>query len=229
MAQHWQGALRHSATWHLHALSFPSWTFPNLSLPSWKVVGLRLGEVLEQGVRPPNVSVLLVSFVPFCRTRWLIRSGYVGGQLVITRNILSFSFFTIIVTVRPYIKRGLGAKYRAQRKTKWLVNVHFRASRAVPIRCSSFSMVAMANRGPRFQWCIVNKNWNHRWLTNLLINLLNNDCRSQLASFASWWLHACRKGRGWGAEEEGWIWSLHSAYLHTCICPPRYYCLWVIS
>ena len=25
-----------------------------------------------------------------------IQSGYVGGQLVITRNILSFSFFTII-------------------------------------------------------------------------------------------------------------------------------------
>ena len=42
---------------------------PNLSLPSWKVVALRLGEVLELGVRSPNVSVLLVSFVPFCRTR----------------------------------------------------------------------------------------------------------------------------------------------------------------
>ena len=31
------------------------------------VVGLRLGEVLELGTRSPNVSVLLVSFVPFCR------------------------------------------------------------------------------------------------------------------------------------------------------------------
>ena len=28
-----------------------------LSLPSWKVVGLRLGEVLELGVRSPTVSV----------------------------------------------------------------------------------------------------------------------------------------------------------------------------
>ena len=27
---------------------------------------MRLGEVLELGVRSPNVSVLLVSFVPFC-------------------------------------------------------------------------------------------------------------------------------------------------------------------
>ena len=43
--------------------------YPNLSLPSWKVVGLRLGEVLELGVRSANVSLLLVSIVPFCLTR----------------------------------------------------------------------------------------------------------------------------------------------------------------
>ena len=35
------------------------------------LVCLRLGEVLELGVRSFNVSVLLVSFVPFCRTSWL--------------------------------------------------------------------------------------------------------------------------------------------------------------
>ena len=74
------------------ALFFPSWTFPNLSLRSWKVVGLRLGEVLELGVRSPNVSVLLVSFVPFFALAGCIRPGYVGGQFVITGNILSFSF-----------------------------------------------------------------------------------------------------------------------------------------
>ena len=51
------------------ALSVPPWTFPNLRLPSWKVDDLHLGEVLELGVRSPNVSVLLVRFVPFCRTR----------------------------------------------------------------------------------------------------------------------------------------------------------------
>ena len=51
------------------AFYFHSWTFPNLSLSSWKVVGLRLREVFELGVRSPNVSVLLVSFVPFFRTR----------------------------------------------------------------------------------------------------------------------------------------------------------------
>ena len=31
-----------------------------------------------------------------------IRSGYVGGQLVITRNILSFSFFIIISIGFPF-------------------------------------------------------------------------------------------------------------------------------
>ena len=31
-----------------------------------------------------------------------IRSGYVGGQLVITRNIFSFSFFTTLELIQNY-------------------------------------------------------------------------------------------------------------------------------
>ena len=40
------------------------------SATKWhKTVGLRLGGVLDLGVRSPNVSVHLVRVVPFCRTR----------------------------------------------------------------------------------------------------------------------------------------------------------------
>ena len=74
------------------ALSFPSSIFPNLSFPSWKVVGLRLGDVLELRVRSPNVSLLLSVLCHFVALADCIRSGYVGGQFVITRNTLSFSF-----------------------------------------------------------------------------------------------------------------------------------------
>ena len=46
-------------------------------------------------VRSPNVSDSLSVLCHFVALADCIRSGYVGGQLVITRN-MSFSFFTIV-------------------------------------------------------------------------------------------------------------------------------------
>ena len=56
------------------------------------VVGLHLGEVLELGVRPRMSQHSLSVLCRFVAIADCIRSGYVGGQFVITRNILSFFF-----------------------------------------------------------------------------------------------------------------------------------------
>ena len=70
----------------------------SMSLPSWKVVGLRLGEALRCQVAE-CLSTPLSVLCHFVALADCIRSGYVGGQLVITRNISS-SFFTSLVIVQ---------------------------------------------------------------------------------------------------------------------------------
>ena len=76
--------------------------FIKIIIPSWKVVGLCLGDVLEIQCRCQVAQCLSTPLSVLCHFVALadcIRSGYVGGQLVITRNILS-SYFTIIIILK---------------------------------------------------------------------------------------------------------------------------------